>query len=104
MRRIKFLGIFRYKRITYIRPEDQNAFYLTIKNNYFSLDFALLEDHVNICLKNSSELKRLWTFTVIRIVVSALGTVSEGLVKWLKETKIRDSIKTIKSTALKKIS
>ena len=48
------------------------------------------------------ELKTLWNMriTVITIVVSALGTVTKGLILGLKDLEIRGQIETIQTTAL----
>ena len=50
----------------------------------------------------AKELKKLWNMKVIviPIVISALGTVSEGLVKGLKDLEIRGREETIQTTAL----
>ena len=48
------------------------------------------------------ELKKLWNMkvTVIPIVIGAFGTVTKGLVKGLKDLKIRERVETIQTTAL----
>ena len=48
------------------------------------------------------ELKKLWNMkvTVIPIVVGALGTVTEGLLKGLEDLEIRERVETIQTTAL----
>ena len=50
----------------------------------------------------SQEPKKLWNMkvTVILIVVGALGTVTKGLVKGLKELVIKARVEIIQSTAL----
>ena len=48
------------------------------------------------------ELKKLWNMkvTFISIVIRALGTVTEGLIKGLEELEIRGRVETIQTTAL----
>ena len=75
------------------------------------VDFAAPADHRGK-LKESEkkhkyldlarELKKLWKIkvTIILIVISALGTVTEGLVKGLDDLEIRRLVETIQTTAL----
>ena len=64
------------------------------------MDFAVPTDHTVKLKENEKrdkyldlarELKKLWNMkmTVIPIVIDALGTVTKGLVKGLKDLKIR---------------
>ena len=48
------------------------------------------------------ELKKLWNMkvTIIQIVIGALGSVTEGLIKGLENLEIRERVETIKTTAL----
>ena len=50
----------------------------------------------------SRELKKLWNMkvTFIPIVIGAHGTVTEGLVMWLEDLKIRGGVDTIQTTTL----
>ena len=41
---------------------------------------------------------------IIRIVISALGTVIEGLIKGLEDLEIRGRVKTIQTTALLRLA
>ena len=75
------------------------------------VDFAVPADH-GVKLKESEkknkyldlarELKKLWNMnvTVILIVISALGTVTEGLVKGAEDLEITGRVKTIQTTTL----
>ena len=56
----------------------------------------------NKYLDLAKELKKLWNtkVTFIQIVISVLGTVTEGLLKGLEELEIRGRVETIQTTAL----
>ena len=67
------------------------------------MDFALPTDHrvklkenekKDKCLDLACELKKLWNMkvTIIPIVIGALGTVTEGLVKGLEDLEIRGRV------------
>ena len=75
------------------------------------MDFAVLADHrgklkesekKDKYLDLAKEMKKLWNIKVmiIPIVIGALGTVNEGLVKRLKNLEIRGRMETIQTTAL----
>ena len=75
------------------------------------VDFALPADH-KIKLKESEkrdkyldfarELKKLWNMkvTITLIVIGALGAVTKGLSKGLKDLEVRGRMDTIQTTAL----
>ena len=75
------------------------------------VDFAVPADH-RIILKESEkkdkyldlarELKKLWNMkvTIVPIVISALGTITKGLLKGLEDLEIGERIETIQTTAL----
>ena len=75
------------------------------------VDFAVLADH-RIKLKESEkkdeyldlarELKKLWLikFTIIPIVIGALGTVPEVLMKGLEDLEIRGLVETLQTPRL----
>ena len=75
------------------------------------MDFAVPPDHT-VKLKESEkkvmylnlarELKKLWNLkvTIIPIGIGALSTVTEELVKGLKELEITGRVETIQTTAL----
>ena len=74
------------------------------------MDFAVLADHW-VKVKDSEKkkyddlarkLKKLWNMkvTFIPIVIDALGTVTEGLLKGLENLEIRVRVETIQTTAL----
>ena len=75
------------------------------------MDFAFPADH-RVKLKESEkkykylnlarELKLLWNMkvTFIPIVISALGTVTKGLIKGLEDLEIKGWVETIQPTAL----
>ena len=81
------------------------------KSSWRIMDFAILADH-RIKLKESEkkdkylnftrELKTLWNMKMVvkRIVISALSTVTKGLVKGLEDLEIRGRVETIQTTAL----
>ena len=48
------------------------------------------------------ELKELWNMkvTIIPIVIVALGTVTEGIIKGLEDLEITERVKTIQTTTL----
>ena len=75
------------------------------------VDFDVPADH-RVKLKESEkkdksldltrELKKLWNMrvTFIPIIIGVLGTVTKGLLKGLKDLKIRERVETIQTTAL----
>ena len=75
------------------------------------MDFVVLADH-KVKLKENEkkdkyldlarELKKLWNMkvTIIPIVISALDTVTEGLLKGLEDLEIRGRVETIQITTL----
>ena len=75
------------------------------------MDFVVPADH-RVKLKESEkkdkyfdfarELKKLWNMkvTFIPIVIDALGTVTEGLLKGLEDLEIRGRVETIQTTIL----
>ena len=75
------------------------------------VDFAVPADH-RINLKESEkkdkyldlarELKKLWNMkvTIVPIVIGALGTITEGLLKSLEDLEIGGRVETIQTTAL----
>ena len=75
------------------------------------MDFAVLADY-RVKLKESekkdkyldfaSELNKLWNMKmmVISIAISALSTVTKGLVQGLEDLEITGSVETIQTTAL----
>ena len=71
------------------------------------VDFSVPADHRVKIKENETdlvrELKKLWSInvTVIPIEISALGTVSKGLVRGLEELEIRGQTVTIQTTALR---
>ena len=77
------------------------------------VDFAVPADH-RINLKGSEksdkyielarELKKLWNMkiTIVPIVISALGTVTKGLLKGLEDLKVSGRVETIQTTVLLK--
>ena len=50
------------------------------------------------------ELKRLWNMkvTIVPIVISALGTLTKGLLKGLEDSKVGGRVETIQTTALQR--
>ena len=75
------------------------------------LDFAVLADHrINLkerekkdkYLDLARELKKLWNMkvTIVPIVISALGTITKGLLKGLEDLEVGRWVKTIQTTAL----
>ena len=77
------------------------------------VDFTFPADHrvkLKECLKRDKylnlarELKRLWNMkeTIIPIVISALGTVTKGLVQGLKNLEITGRVEIIQTSALVK--
>ena len=76
------------------------------------MDFAVPADHGVKFLKSEKKVKyqdfarklkkKPWNMkvTVIPIVISALGTVTKGLVKGLEDLEIRGRVGTIQTTAL----
>ena len=110
----KFFGIFRYKRISLSRPDDQ-TWWLSTKNKRTCriLDFAVPADH-RVKLKESEKRdkyldlarklkKKLLNIkaTVTLIVIGALGTVTKGLVlvQELEDSEIRGRVEIIQTTA-----
>ena len=79
------------------------------------MDFAIPADH-RVKQKESRkrdkyldlarELKKLWNMkvTVISIVIGALDTVTEGLIKGLEDLEIRGRVETIQMTALLRLA
>ena len=75
------------------------------------VDFAVLAYH-RINLKESEkkdkyldfarELKKLWNMkvTIVPIVIGALGTITKGLLKGLKDLEVGGQLETIQTTAL----
>ena len=71
------------------------------------VDFAVPVDH-RINLKESEkkdlarELKELWNMkvTIVPIVIGALGSITEGLLKGLEDLEIGGRVETIQTTAL----
>ena len=75
------------------------------------VDFAILVDH-RIILKESEKkdkyldlvrkLKKLWNMkvTIVPIVIGALGTITNGLLKGLEDLEIGGRVETIQTTAL----
>ena len=75
------------------------------------VDFAVSADH-RINLKESEkkdkyldlarELKKLWNMkvTIVPIVIGALGIITTGLLKVLKELEVGGRVETIQTTAL----
>ena len=75
------------------------------------VNFAVPADH-RIILKESEkkdkyldlarELKKLWNMkvTIVPIVIGALGTITEGLLKGLEDLEIGGWVETIQTTAL----
>ncbi len=75
------------------------------------VDFAVPADH-RINLKESEkknkyldlarELKKLWNrkITIVPIVIGALGTITKGLLKDLKDLEVGGRVETIQKTAL----
>ena len=75
------------------------------------VDFAVPADH-KINLKESEkkdkyldlarELKKLWNMkvTIVPIVIGALGTITKGLLKGLKDLEVGGRVETIQTTAL----
>ena len=75
------------------------------------MDFAILADH-RVKLKENEktdkyldlawELKKLWNMkvTIIPIVIGALGTVTEGLLKGLEDLEIKGRVETIQTSTL----
>ena len=75
------------------------------------VDFAVPANH-KVKLKESEkknkyldlarELKKLWNMKVIfiSIIIGALGTVNEWLLKRLEDLEIRERVKTIQTTTL----
>ena len=48
------------------------------------------------------ELKKLWNMkvTIVQIVIGALGTVTKGLLKGMKDLEVSGRVETIQTTAL----
>ena len=79
------------------------------KGTCIMVDFAVPADH-RVKLKENEkrvkyldlarELKKLWNMivTFIPIVISSLGTVTEGLVKGVEDLEIRGRVETIQTT------
>ena len=77
------------------------------------MDFAVPADH-RLKLKENEKndkyldlawkLKKLWNMkvTIIPIVIDALGTAPEGLLKGLEDLEIRGRVETIQTTTLLK--
>ena len=74
------------------------------------MDFAVPAEHkVKLKVREKKdryldlvrELKKLWNMkvTIIPIVIGALGTVTEGLIKGLKDLEISGRVKTIQTNA-----
>ena len=85
------------------------------KRTFWIIDFAVPTDYrVNLkesekkdkYLKLAKELKKLWNMkvTVTPIVISALGTVTKGLVQGLEDLEIRGWVATIQTTALLRLA
>ena len=75
------------------------------------MDFAVPADHrINLkkCEKKDKyldlarELKKLWNMkvTIVPIVISALGTITKGLLKGLEDLEVGGRVETIQITAL----
>ena len=81
------------------------------KRTYKIVDFRVLADH-SVKLKESEkennyldlarELKKLWNMkvTFIPVVISALGTVTKGLIKGLEDLKITGQVETIQTSTI----
>ena len=65
----------------------------------WTLPFQLTSELLNLARELK---KKLWNMkvTVILIVIGALGTVTKGLVLWLKDLEIKKRVETIQTTAL----
>ena len=81
------------------------------KRIYKTVDFAVPADHrikLKECEKKDKyldlarELKKLWNMkvTIVRTVVGAFGTVTQGLLKGLEDLEIGGRVGTIQMTAL----
>ena len=93
------------------RPRDTQQ----QKGTCWIMDFALPADH-RVKLKENVkkdrylnlawELRKLWNMKVMvmPIVIGALSTVTEGLVKGLEDLKIRGWVETIQTTALLRLA
>ena len=72
------------------------------------VDFAVPADHLKESEKKDKyfdlarELKKLWNMkvTIVPIVISALGTVTKGLLKGLEDLEVSGRVETIQTTAL----
>ena len=108
---INSYGTLIYKRITWSRSEDQTHNNPQKKRICKIVHFAVPVDH-RINLKESEktdkyldlarELKKLWNMkvTIVPIVVGALGTITEGLLKGLEDLEVGGRIETIQTTTL----
>ena len=108
-------GTLTYKQITESRPKDQtynnNNNQQKKKRNCKIVDFDVPAEHrikLKKCEKKDKyldlarESKKLWNVqvTIIPIVIGAFGTVTKGLLKWLKDLEVSGRVETIQTTAL----